>query len=185
MSDALISPCGAYRYTLGRTLDEDDPLLQVAKQAWCAENGITRHHKPCLFVMLNPSTADASLDDPTIRRCKVFAAREGCTFLTVVNLFALRATDPAELLKHADPFGPENLEHIRRELRRHDPERMGHLIVAAWGAHPMATSHPKMKALHDEISACGAMCFGTTKAGAPRHPLYLRSDAELMKWTPP
>ena len=84
MSTATISPCGSYRYTLTRDLG----LAMKPK-------------RPCLFVMLNPSTADALMDDRTIRRCKGFATREGCTSLTVVNLFAFRATNPDDTLPHS------------------------------------------------------------------------------------
>lgn len=190
MSDALLSACGTYRYTLGRNLIDvpsrmtarqietivgDDPEVEATPES------IQRSHKPCLFVMLNPSTADASLDDPTIRRCKGFAQREGCTFLTVVNLFALRSTDPDELARHPEPVGVENVTHISRELRRHNPS-LGHLVIAAWGAHPMAR-HFGVTAIRDRLREEGALCLGMTKDGEPRHPLYLRADAALIPWT--
>lgn len=91
MSSAEISPCGQYRYKLMRS------ILQVV--GW---------DKPALFIMLNPSTADADIDDPTVRRCIGFAKREMCSSLTVVNLYALRATDPRQLMKHQNPVGPLN-----------------------------------------------------------------------------
>ena len=93
---AIISPCGRYRYVLKRNLPQ-----------------AIRWVKPCLFVMLNPSVADAELDDPTIRRCIGFAKREGCTELTVVNLFAYRSTDPEGLLiQTRDPIGDMNDAYI-------------------------------------------------------------------------
>lgn len=166
MSDALLSPCGTYRYTLGRDLIGSP----------------TAAHKPCLFIMLNPSTADANLDDPTIRRCIGFAKREGCTFLTVVNLFAYRATDPADLVGEfqmgTDIFGPDNVQHVNRELRRHNRD-LGHLVIAAWGAHPFAEMAHEVR---KQVLAAGALCLGTTKAGEPRHPLYLKSDTALIPW---
>lgn len=167
MSDALLSDCGTYRYTLGRNLG----------------HSLTLVNKPCLFIMLNPSTADASLDDPTIRRCMGFARREGCTFLTVVNLFALRSTDPDVLSQHDDPVGVENMTHIGRELRRHNPA-LGHLVIAAWGAHPMARHHG-VRAIRGRLHEAGALCLGMTKDGEPRHPLYLRADAPLIPWRKP
>src|SRR6266853_1863301 len=88
--DAIISPCGTYRYLLQRFWD-------VKRQAVC-------------FIMLNPSTADASANDPTIERCMRRAALLGFGQLEVVNLFGLRATDPSELHRHFDPIGPENDE---------------------------------------------------------------------------
>jgi hypothetical protein len=87
---AVLSDCGTYRYSLTRLL----PNL-FAKQG-----------KHVVFVMLNPSTADASHDDPTIRRCKGFAGREWATLMSVVNLFGYRATRPGELYLADDPFGP-------------------------------------------------------------------------------
>ncbi len=195
MSDALISDCGTYRYTLGRdlidvpsrmTLAQVDTICGDDPEGEATDESIQRSHKPCLFVMLNPSTADANLDDPTIRRCIGFAKREGCTFLTVVNLFAYRATDPAALIAEhragVDVWGPDNYTHCQRELRRHNVS-LGHLIIVAWGAHPMAkigTHH-----MREAYQNCGAMCLGVTKDGEPRHPLYLKSDAPLVPWTMP
>jgi hypothetical protein len=160
MSSATISPCGLYRYTLHRRIPS-----------------ALRWIRPCLFVMLNPSTADASQDDPTIRRCLGFAKREGCTGLTVVNLFALRATDPAELAKHDDPFGPDNHLHLRAQF---DAHRTG-IIVAAWGAHPMAHDLGNAE-VFSELCSLGALCLGMTKHGSPRHPLYVKSDQPLVPW---
>lgn len=153
---ARISECGQYRYSLGRRWD-DGPT------AW--------------WVMLNPSTADATEDDPTIRRCVSFSKREGCGALIVVNLYALRATDPKALAKHPDPIGPENdtvLVHTSYEARS------GGLVIVAWGANPMA--EPQARRM---FAATGAQCLGTTKAGAPRHPLYVKGDQPLIPWRAP
>ena len=87
-SSAAYSSDGRYRYALSRGLD--------------AGLGV------CLFVMLNPSTADAERDDPTVRRCRILAAQFGFTTLWVANLFALRSMDPRLLRTHADPVGPDN-----------------------------------------------------------------------------
>jgi len=153
---AVISPCGLYRYRLTRTWD--------------------RELRPAAFVMLNPSTADATVDDPTIRRCVGFAKREGCGGIVVVNLFALRSTDPAGLLAAADPVGPDNDRHIREAAEQCHP------VIAAWGAH----GDHDLRNLHvrdmlGEISV-GVMCLGTTKGGHPRHPLYVKGDAPLVPW---
>lgn len=99
MKTALLSSCGKYRYVLKRKTK--CPLRWVKK---------------CVFIMLNPSIADANIDDPTVRRCVSFAEREGCTDLSVVNLFALRSTDPDELLNEADPQGPENHRNRRKKM---------------------------------------------------------------------
>jgi hypothetical protein len=155
MKGASISPCCQYRYTLTRRFSGD------AREA--------------LFIMLNPSTADAIQDDPTIRRCLGFAAREGCGQLTVVNLFAFRATRPEDLIKAADPVGPVNDRYLADQIRTH--RESGGLIVAAWGAHDFA----RMRAR--EVAKRGPFhCLGMTKAGDPRHPLYVRGDQPLVLW---
>jgi hypothetical protein len=160
---AIISPCGAYRYTLHRRIPS-----------------VLRWVKPCLFVMLNPSTADATMDDPTIRRCIGFAKREGCTDLTVVNLFALRATDPKQIQAATamgkDPIGPDNWNHFTAQIEGH--QRIG-LIIAAWGAHPMASTMPVH---HERLREARALCLGMTKDGSPRHPLYVKADQPLVTW---
>ncbi len=153
LQTAVVSDCQQYRYSLGRR--------------W--SDGTT-----CLFVMLNPSTADATVDDPTIRRCIGFARREGCGALEVVNLYALRATDPKELQRHAAPRGPQSDQYVARAIAHCDGP-----IICAWGADPAARSvQGDMIGL---IQRAGRipMCLGTTKAGMPRHPLYLPKDAPL------
>jgi hypothetical protein len=120
--------------------------------------------------MLNPSTADASIDDPTIRRCMAFAKREGRTHLTVVNLFALRATNPKELLESDDPFGPDNDKHLKEQLDKHKNA----LIIAAWGSNKavdMAELPP--------FEQYDIYCLGKNANGTPKHPLYIKSDKEL------
>jgi hypothetical protein len=129
------------------------------------------------WVMLNPSTASAFADDPTIRRCVGFARREGCGGMRVVNLYALRATDPREIRGHPDPVGPCNLRFLCEQGR-------GARIIAAWGAGGALNGHG------DEIGryliSTGAVleCLGVTAAGHPRHPLYVRADALLTQWIP-
>lgn len=152
---AIISPNGQYRYTLTR------PISQAVR--WV---------RPMLFIMLNPSTADATLDDPTIRRCRWFASREGCTKLTVVNLFAYRATDPGKLITAADPIGPDNLYHLGQQIEAH---KLG-IVVAAWGSHPAKSRFH----LNDYFLDRGPIwCLGKTKNGDPKHPLYLKKDTPL------
>jgi hypothetical protein len=120
-----------------------------------------------LFVMLNPSTADAAVDDPTIRKCIGFARRWGMGGVRVVNLYAARATDPKALRDFSDPVGPVNNTAIERAVHESP------IIVAAWGANPgpLPGRIPHVKAL---IRAGGkdAMTLGLTKHGQPRHPLY-------------
>lgn len=126
---------------------------------------------PVRFIMLNPSTADATADDPTIRRCMGFARAWGYGGIVVHNLYALRATDPRELLAHPDPVGPDNDRYLR------DADSAG-LTVCAWGAHPAAARRADRVIGMLLGSGAAPHHLGLTKAGAPRHPLYLPRTAE-------
>jgi hypothetical protein len=157
---AQISSDGRYRYLLGRQ--------------WSDAPAAT-------FIMLNPSTADADVDDPTVRRCIGFAASWGCGGLVVVNLYALRSTDPRALWSADDPVGPENDFYIASSARAF--ELPGAPLVAAWGAHAKADRVDHVLTIPGVADRL--QCLGTTKAGAPRHPLYLRADAQLeaYRWS--
>lgn len=131
----------------------------------------------CTFIMLNPSTADATKDDPTIRRCLGFARRLGCESSVVANLYAYRATNPFDLWKAADPVGPLNNRYLIDVAL--DAERNGTPLIAAWGA------LAKRDRVLDVLRLPGMQrlsALGVTKSGAPRHPLYLGADAELRPW---
>lgn len=154
IKEALISDCGQYRYALTRRWGEAPSLR---------------------FVMLNPSTADASLDDPTIRRCMGFAKRDGYGGLVVLNLYAYRATNPKALLTCADAVGPGNDDMLRAHLR--SSVGVGRPVVAAWGANARLDRWDQVLAL---ASGVDWRCLGTTKSGAPRHPLYLSGDQPLL-----
>lgn len=158
-SDAVLSVDGVYRYE----------LIREWKQ----------FGKRMVFIMLNPSTADASVDDPTIRRCMGYARREGCGGIKVYNLFALRATDPKELAKSADPNGESNYYHVSTALEI--AEEWRDIVVAAWGAYPKARRSGvyKLIANHPNVR-----CLGTTANGSPRHPLYVKGDQPLTEWPP-
>lgn len=158
---AVLSSCGTYRYLLTRPCEEVHPDRGTA-----------------LFLMLNPSTADAHADDPTIRRCRGFARGWGCNGMTVANLFALRSTDPAALLAHGDPIGPDNDAWLRRLAREYGD------VVCAWGAHSMAKARGGQVATIMQSAGARLWCLGTTKHGYPRHPLYVRSDQQLVEWQP-
>ena len=125
-----------------------------------------------LWVMLNPSTADAENDDPTIRRVLGFSARFGLGKATVANLFAYRTTNPRELLLAKDPVGPDNDGHIQRMAADAD------LIILAWGSHQAAEKRAPQ--VRDMLAGYPLHCLGKTQSGAPRHPLYLPSDAPLV-----
>ncbi len=127
-----------------------------------------------LFVMLNPSTADALRDDPTIRRCLGYARAWGFGAVEVVNLFAWRATDPRELRRAGDPVGPGNDRVIAEAAARN------HAVIAAWGLHgALLDRGSRVAAL---LAPFGARCLGATAAGMPRHPLYLRATAATTSW---
>jgi hypothetical protein len=153
---AVFSPSRAYRYKLSRT--------------WATGGNHVA------WIMLNPSTADAMTDDPTIRRCTAFAKAWGFDGLSVVNLFALRATDPRELAVHARPAGADN-DWFIRETAQGAPA-----VVAAWGAHAMARRRGAEVARMLDADGVGLLCLGVTKDGHPRHPLYVHGDAPLVTY---
>lgn len=130
----------------------------------------------CVFIMLNPSTATAELDDPTIRRCKGFAQRFSCNRLIVVNVFAFRATRPADLYKAKDPVGPENDAYIQKAIA------LPGIKVCAWGANPVFGRDETIARFAARRSDVSLLCLGKTKNGAPKHPLYLPADAPLEVW---
>lgn len=108
-----------------------------------------------------------------------FARREGCGGIDVINLYALRATKPVHLLDHPDPEGPDNCL-AWADVLYDEPVA---LVVAAWGAGALDPLLPKSKALWGCVAPFH--CLGTTKEGAPRHPLYVRSDQPLERWSWP
>lgn len=143
---------GAYRYSLTR--------------AWGAP-------KPSIcWIMLNPSTADAGQDDPTIRRCVGFSQRWGAGALIVVNLFAYRATDPCALLTADDPVGPRNDQEILRAAGSATE------VIAAWGRLGQSLRGRDKDVLG--LIPRPVLCLGLTQEGYPRHPLYMPKDAVPM-----
>lgn len=160
---AVLSDCERYRYLLTRQWDDTKP--------------------PAVVVMLNPSTADAFDDDPTIRRLageNGFARHWGCGSLMVVNLYAWRATDPSQLWTVTDPVGPENDGHLHAAAQM--ARETGGPLVGAWGAN----------ARPDRIAAVLTLpgmerltALAVTKGRQPRHPLYLAGNLTPQPWTPP
>lgn len=154
---AIISGCKNYRYALTRQFD-----------------GLF-NYSSCIFLMLNPSTADENIDDPTIRRCINFAKSWECGGLIVGNLYALRATNPNDLWKHSDPVGNMNDTNLRLIAKNNVD------IVCAWGdnAKPERANH-----VIEMLTANGNRLWhlGLTKSGNPRHPLYIKSDKALERW---
>lgn len=154
---ATFDDSGEYRYTLWRTWDRCLPRIA--------------------FVMLNPSTADHRVDDPTIRRCIGFARSWGYGALWVVNLFAYRTHSPRRLARADDPVGPDNDRHLVRVRRRATD------VVAAWGVHGALRGRDRQ--VRELLARRGRplLCMGTTAAGHPRHPLYLPGTTRPAPWT--
>ena len=152
---ADISECGLYRYLLTRTWDETLPV--------------------CLFIMLNPSTADADVDDPTIRRCMGFARSWRYGGVRVVNLYALRTTDPKGLWEVDDPVGWRNETMIEKEAAH------AGLVVCAWGTKGLARAQVVVNLLH-RIGVAPTV-LRLTKGGHPAHPLYLPKSLKPQPWT--
>ena len=128
-----------------------------------------------LFIMLNPSTADAEQDDPTIRRCIGYAKALGCGELTVVNLFAWRSTDPRALygMSKQMAIGPENDRHIAEACNASG------IVICAWGNHGALfnRSEEVLKVIRAQQGA-RPMALKISKTGQPGHPLYLKADAQ-------
>ena len=150
---ALLSDCERYRYWLERTWDEKLPRV--------------------CWVMLNPSTADHQVDDATIRKVVGFSTIWGGGGVTVVNLFALRSTDPRALYKAEDPVGPLCDTHLLacaiRDMR----------VVVGWGCH--GGLHGRDQAVLALLKQHGLQpeCLGKTNGGHPRHPLYVAYETKL------
>lgn len=160
---AVISPCGLYRYRLERR-----GLSGGGAVAW---------------IMVNPSTADATQDDATIRKVVGFTERLGGGWAIVGNKFAYRATDVRELRTAKDPRGPENDAHLEQIMRE------APLVIAAWG--PLAKLPDVLRRRWRTVCAMAdragveLMCLGTAQDGQPRHPLMLAYDTPLTPWKRP
>ncbi|WP_426291211.1 DUF1643 domain-containing protein [Sphingomonas sp. TWP1-3-1] len=162
-SAAHLSPCGTFRYWLARQWTDGATRLPI--------------------IMLNPSTADAENDDPTIRRCIALARREGFGGIHVFNLFAFRATSPDDMKAVADPVGPLNDYWLGQALRAAAIARVP--VLAAWGAHGGHRTRANYVRGMAQLHGAELVCLGTTAAGHPRHPLYVKGDQPLvaMSWS--
>lgn len=158
--DAEISFCGRFRYWLSRHWEPGERALPI--------------------IMLNPSTADSSNDDPTIRRCMSFARREDFGGIRVVNLFAFRATSPDDMKAAPDPFGPEGSNSINNVLAA--AKLLDIPVLAAWGAHGGHLDRAASVITSAKGYGVRLLCLGTTAAGHPRHPLYVKGDQPLVSF---
>lgn len=167
---AVFSPCKTWRYELWRTWDAG---------AW-----------PLVMVMLNPSTADETVNDPTVERCERRARTQNFGGLIVLNAFAFRATDPAVMKATDDPVGPENNAHLTKCFEhagwaQRQPGGAGPVVCVGWGVHGAHRGRDKDVQALAAAHGVQLMCLGVTAAGQPRHPLYVGYDVPLQPWSAP
>lgn len=155
---AVLSDCGRFRYRLWRRWADAAPLP---------------------FVMLNPSTADANEDDPTIRKCIGFAQRLGYGGIEVVNLFAVRATKPADLKASGYQVGPDNDKHVAEVCAPSRP------VVCAWGVNARGLSRPSAVLALMRLAGAVPHALKLTDDGIPWHPLMLPYSCQLQPLTVP
>lgn len=160
---AVISPCGHYRYRLERQ---------------CAGEGATA------IIMVNPSTADATNDDATIRKLRGFGDRYSWGQIIIGNLFAYRSTDVRALASVEDPIGPFNDLHLADMLR--DADR----LVVAWGPATKLPRHlrgryRRISELAHLVSRRPQSIGAPAKDGHPCHPLMLPYSRQLQPWPSP
>ena len=164
MRTTEFSPCRKYRYTLWREFVTSGDLLSHERALETASY--------VQFIGLNPSTADETKDDPTIRRCIGFAKAWGYGAMCMTNLFAFRATQPEDMKKCLEPVGTENEYYLLETGKK------AGLIVAAWGVHGIHLRQNKK--VHQAFVSLGLQLnhLGLSKDGHPKHPLYLKADTK-------
>jgi hypothetical protein len=155
---AVFDRARSYRYLLTRIWDD--------------------HEHPLLWCMLNPSTANAFDLDPTISRCLNRTKRAGYGGLIVVNLFALRATNPRRLRGHPDPVGPLNDQFIDVYTR------IWPRLICAWGGGGLYQDRAAIVRRRLLEAGVSLVCLGTTSKRQPRHPLYLPASADFQEYQP-
>lgn len=181
MTQHLHNPGGKVRLALmegvrGDAVFSDDGRYRTLMRRWLGDQFPSRY---LLFIGMNPSTADATVNDPTCGREWSFTRREGFDAMIKANVGDYRATDPKMLLQPGvEASSPDNLPTIRQ---------------AAAGADKVVLCHGKLnKALapagREMVAALvkdgrDLWCFGSNADGSPKHPLYLRADTPLVRWT--
>lgn len=155
-STAVYSDCERYRYMLTRTWDPSG--------------------RKALFVMLNPSTATEVQNDPTVERCERRARTLGFGAFRVTNIFAWRDTDPKKMRAAADPVGPENDAAIAESADWADQ------VICAWGAHGEHLDRGAEVERLLRATGQGLYHLGLTKAGHPKHPLYISYEKQPEAW---
>ena len=153
--DATFSECRTWRYSLIRSWGDGNHAV---------------------FIGLNPSTADETTDDATIRRCVAFARGWGYGGLCMVNLFAYRATKPAEMMKASDPVGPDNDDYLIRLCAD------AGIVIACWGVHGAHRQRSEHVVDILQRQRIRLHALALTIAGEPRHPLYLSKSTSPFLW---
>ena len=156
-SSAWYSDCECYRYDLTRSWDAQGRRLT--------------------YIMLNPSTATEVANDPTIERCQRRAEGLGFGAMRICNLFAWRETSPARLKRAQDPVGPQNDRAIREAADWADE------VFCAWGAHGAHLGRDRAVTALLARRNVKPFCLGTTRSGAPRHPLYVSYATRPAPWS--
>ncbi|MFN4129755.1 MAG: DUF1643 domain-containing protein [Paracoccaceae bacterium] len=157
-SEAVYSPCEAYRYLLTRVWDAAGERV--------------------LFVMLNPSTATEAQNDPTVERCERRARALGFGAFRVVNIFGFRATDPRVMRAAEDPVGPGNDAAILSSVADWRPGR----LVCAWGGHGLYLGRGDAVARLLRGTGKPLWHLGLTASGQPKHPLYIGYAKQPERW---
>lgn len=161
----------------GAVISQDHKYRYLLRRELFGPVGLTM-----AFIGINPSTADAHVDDATIRKLRVFAKQEGAFQFFVGNVFALRATNVIELARAGDPVGRDNAEYLGNIAR------LATVIVPIWGNRDKVPLRlrPQITATQSFLASAGVpmKCFGTTKSGDPRHPLYLPYTTKLQEFVP-
>lgn len=155
-STAIYSDCERYRYSLTRIWDNAGQRVN--------------------FVMLNPSTATEVQNDPTVERCERRARALGFGSFAVTNIFAWRETDPRAMRIAADPIGPGNDAAIAERADWAD------MVIAAWGTHGAHLDRGTHVAAFLQASGRPLFHLGLSKAGHPKHPLYLPYTQQPLRW---
>ena len=156
-STAIYSDCERYRYSLTRVWDDGGKRVN--------------------FVMLNPSTATEVQNDPTVERCERRARTLGFGSFAVTNIFAWRDTDPKAMRAAADPVGPDNDTAILERAAWADH------VIAAWGTHGAHLGRGEQVAALLAGLARPLFHLGLSKAGHPKHPLYLPYTQSPEPWS--
>lgn len=168
-SGAVFSECDRYRYVLWRRWNATKPMV--------------------LFIALNPSTADETVNDPTMRRCIGFAQAWGYGGMIVANIFAYRATQPTVLKQAADPVGPEGdrwisvlCQHVLAQPKLGKRQANGKAIILGWGNHGKWLGRDRTTLQLIDSLVLKPYCLAITKQGQPSHPLYLSKSLKPIPY---